>query len=201
VRKLLLIITTGCAMVAFAPATALAKRHDHHRRHHHHARVHHKRFGSDDSSANSAQSAGKIQTFTGGVLTIVLNDGSTVSGRVTLDTEIECAAGDMVGMSHDSSGGSDDNGDQGQAGNPGHGDNQGDNDQGDNDRGDNDQGDNDPGDDDRGDEQAEGQACGPADLMRNAVVQEAELSISRAGAIWSKVELAGQSSSLSGSDS
>ena len=191
-RKLLLIITTGCAMVAFAPATALAKRHDHHHRRHHHARVHHKSFGSDQSSANSAQSAGKIQTFTGGVLTILLNDGSTVSGLVTPGTEIECSAADMIGMSHDSNGGSDDNGDQGQAGNPGHGDDQGDNDQGDNDQGDNDRGDN---------EQAEGQVCGPADLMPNAVVQEAELSVSNAGAVWSKVELAGQSSSLSGADS
>jgi hypothetical protein len=190
VRKLLLIITMSCALVAFAPATALAKRHHHHHRHHH-ARVHHRTFGTDvssptSSSTSSAQSAGTIQTFANGVLTILLSDGSTVSGRVTTDTEIECPAAQMPGMGQGSSGGSDDNDDQSQAGNPGQGDDQGENDQGD---------------DDQGEHQGVGQACSSAALAPPAAVQEAELSISSQGAVWNKIELAGQSSSQSGSAS
>jgi hypothetical protein len=36
------------------------------------------------------EGAGKIASFTEGVLTITLNDGSTVAGKVTSGTEIKC---------------------------------------------------------------------------------------------------------------
>jgi hypothetical protein len=40
--------------------------------------------------AAPAASAGKVLLFTGGVLTITLADGSTVSGKVTEATELQC---------------------------------------------------------------------------------------------------------------
>jgi len=52
-----------------------------------------------------------VVSFTGGVLTIQLNDGSTVSGTVTNDTEIECAASGQSG--EDQSSGTEDQGDSG----------------------------------------------------------------------------------------
>jgi hypothetical protein len=185
-RKLLLLVTASCAVLAFAPATALAHRHHHHRRHH--ARIHHRTFGSDlgtpTTSTASPQSAGKVQTFTNGVLTIALNDGTTVSGKVTPFTEIECQAAQPTGMDRNFG----DSGDQSQSG--------GDQSQGD-DQG---QGDDDQGDDDQGEQQGGSQACMAA-LVQNAPVQEAELSVSSAGAVWRNIDLVTDSSPSSGSDS
>jgi hypothetical protein len=181
-RKLLLTVVASCALFAFAPASALA----HHGRHHHahHARVHHRTFGHDwgqsgstTQSTSSDQNAGTVQSFTNGVLTILLNDGkTTVSGQVTPDTEIECRAPEMSGMqSHDSG---DDNGG---------GDDQGDN---------NDQGD----DQGQGDDENGGQSCDSSNLTPGTVVQEAELNLSSAGAVWKNIDLATTSSSSSSSD-
>ena len=180
-RKLLLSVVASLALVAVAPATALAQRH-HHRSHVRHARIHHKRFGSAPGSATSGmpsagQTAGTVQSFTGGVLTILLSDGkTTVSGRVTPDTAIQCRAPEPTGMK---------NHDRGQTRG---GDDQGDN----NGRGDDDQS--------RGDDEHAGQSCGSSALTAGAVVQEAELNISGGGAVWQKVELV-SASSTSGSSS
>jgi hypothetical protein len=121
-RKLLVTVVASCALVAVMPATALA-----HGRHHrgHHARVHHRTFGHDfnqssstSPTTSSGDTAGTVQSFSGGVLTIALNDGSTVSGTVSDATEIECGAPDTSSswQGHDHSG--DNNGpgddDQGQ---------------------------------------------------------------------------------------
>jgi hypothetical protein len=161
-RKIVLSAVACCALIAIVPATALAHGH-HHKRHH--SRVHHRTFGHDwnqsgssTTSTSSDQNAGTVQSFTGGVLTIALTDGQTVSGAVTNDTEIECQAADMSGSlrSHEHGG---DNG----------------NDQGD------DQG---QGDDDNGNAN-----CSSADLTPGAVVHEAKLRLSGAGATWDKVEL------------
>jgi hypothetical protein len=180
-RKLLLLVTASCAVLAFAPATALAHRHHHHRRHH--ARIHHRRFGSDlgspTTNGTSPQSAGKIQMFANGVLTIALNDGSTVSGKVTPFTEIECQAAQPTGMDQNFG----DSSDQSQSG--------GDQSQGDDDQG---QG------DDQGEQQGGSQACMAA-LVQNALVQEAELNVSSAGAVWRNIDLVTESSPSSGSDS
>jgi hypothetical protein len=182
-RKLLLLVTASCAVLAFAPATALAHRHHHHHRRHH-ARVHHRTFGSDvgspTTSGTSPQSAGKIQMFANGVLTIALNDGSTVSGKVTPFTEIECQAAQPTGMDQNFG----DSGDQSQSG-------------GDQSQGDDDQG---QGDDDQGEQQGGSQACMAA-LVQNALVQEAELNVSSAGAVWRNIDLVTESSPSSGSDS
>jgi hypothetical protein len=178
-RKILLSVVACCALIAFVPASALAHGH-HHKRHHraHHARV--RDFGSTSSSQSSQgtsqnqdQTAGTVQSFSKGVLTIALNDGSMVSGQVTSDTEIECQAADMSSSlrSHDH-GGDNGGGDQGDD----------DNGQGDDDNG---QGDDDNG---QGDDNA-GQACDLSTVPQGTVVQEAELRISSAGAVWKKVDL------------
>ncbi len=158
-RKTLLSVVACCAVIAILPASALAHGH-HHKRHHraHHARV--RDWGSDQGTGqNQAADAGTVQSFTGGVLTIALTNGQTVSGQVTPDTEIKCEAPDTSNgmVSHDR-----------------HGDNNG-NDQGDNNG-------NDQGDDDNA-------MCSSSDLTTGTVVHEAELRLSGAGAVWDRVEL------------
>jgi hypothetical protein len=173
-RRIILSVVACCAVIAIVPASALAHG-GHHKRHH--ARVHHRTFGHDwsqsgstststSTSPSSDQNAGTVTSFTGGVLTITLNNGQMVSGDVTGDTEIECQAADMSSSlrSHDSGG---DNGDQG--------DNNGD-------RGD-DNG------NDQGDDNNENANCSSADLTTGTVVHEASLRLSGAGATWDKVEL------------
>jgi hypothetical protein len=177
-RRILLSVVACCAVIAIVPASALAHR-GHHKRHH--ARVHHRTFGHDWSqssnsgtSTSSDQNAGTVQSFTGGVLTIALNNGQTVSGDVTGDTEIECQAPDMSGMqSHERADGG--------------GDNQGDNDQGDDDQG-------------QGDDNNENANCSSADLTPGTVVHEARLRLSGAGATWDKVELVTASANNNNND-
>jgi hypothetical protein len=185
-RKLLLSVTASCALVAVAPTTALAH-HRGHRRSHHHARVHFKTFGSDSSqpgsttptSTMSGQSAGTIQSFTGGTLTILLANGQTVSGQVTPDTEIECQSSDTSSSWQ----GHDHGGDNNNAGNDDN-----------NDQGDDDQG--------QGDDDNANPACDMSALTPNTVVQEAELKFANGAATWDKLVLASSSSqSSSQSDS
>src|ERR1700755_1080835 len=165
-RKIMLTVVATCA-IAIIPATALAHGHgkrDDNRHHHrgHHAQIHHKQFGHDwgqsgsTSSSNPSfeQNAGTVQSFMNGVLTIALNNGQTVSGQVTGDTEIECRAPETPGFrSHDR----------------GDGDNNGDN-----------SGD-DHGDDNNNDNE-EAQNCDMSALTATAVVHEARLRLSGAGA-------------------
>jgi hypothetical protein len=169
-RKIMLTAVATCAVVALIPATALA--HGHGGRHHH-ARIHHRQFGhawgqaGNTTPAGAAQDAGTVQSFTNGVLTIALANGQTVSGTVTPDTEIECRAPEMSGTS-------------GTTGWRDH--HQGDDDG--------------PGDDDNGDFDNEGaQNCDTSALTAGAVVHEARLSVSGAGANWDKVELVTSSAS------
>jgi hypothetical protein len=175
-KKILLSVVACCALVAFVPASALA--HGHHKRHHrsHHARV--RDFGSTSSSQssqgtsqNQGQTAGTVQSFSNGVLTIALNNGSMVSGTVTGDTEVECQAPETSssGMQSHDHGGDNSGGD-----NSG-GDNGNSNDQGD------DQG--------QGDDNNANQACDLSTVPMGTVVQEAELRISSAGGVWKKVDL------------
>lgn len=188
-RRSSLGIVVGLATVALVPAGAMARSEAvHHHRHkahhvkvHHRARIRHERFGSasSTSSSTSADNAGRIQSFRGGVLTLVLGDGTTVRGKVTDATEIECGqmAVDNFRADHGRSGG-DNSG-------PGGGDNSG---PGNGDRGDDNGDRGDRG--DRGDDNREAN-CMAADLVEGTVVREAELRISSIGAIWDKLELAG----------
>ncbi len=178
-KKILLAIVLGSAMVAAVPALAMART-EHHRGHHgdRHgdARVRHEHFGirHDEASApGTAPDAGTIASFTNGVLTIKLTDGSLVSGHVTSATEIRCAAAEPAEMEHSEHadgdhGGGNDNG------------NRGGNDNGDhNDRGE-------PGDGAQGEHM-----CSTASLAPTASVSDAELTVSGAGAVWNEVDLAG----------
>ena len=116
-RKVFFTALVSAALLAVVPASALARGHSsrsHHRVHHvrsHHVRTHLKRFGSDVPSPgsttgpSSSDTAGTVASFTGGVLTIRLNDGSEIHGLVTDATELECTAG-MTRMIRDDGGGS-----------------------------------------------------------------------------------------------
>ena len=164
---------TGLLFV-FAPAAALAH---HHRTRSHGARSHHlriRRFGdvnSQPTTSSSADNAGTVVSFTGGVLTIQLSDGSAVSGTVTNDTEIECAAsGQSQSSGEDQSSGTEDQGDQSSG-------------SGDQSSG---SGDQSSGTEDQGDS---GSTCSTADLAAGKAVHAAELQISSTGKTWDKVEL------------
>jgi hypothetical protein len=111
-RRSLLTVVGIVALVLAAPSAALA-----HHGHHHHkgkAKAHHAKFRFVHIGANTAstvstpstgagttspttpttppppENAGTVASYTNGVLTLTLNDGSTVSGKVTNDTKIEC---------------------------------------------------------------------------------------------------------------
>lgn len=179
-RRTTISLSAVLMLLAFAPAGALA--HNQHRRHHRHARV--ERFGRDVTgapmSSSSADNAGTVQSFSNGVLTIMLGDGSTVSGAVTDGTEIECMAPEQSQAIHeDGDGGS---GDQSASDDQsGSGDQSGSDDQAEG------QDDNDAA--EQNDENQMENNCSTADLSQGTVVHEAELRISSAGAVWKKLEL------------
>lgn len=197
-RKVLYTLAASALVAALIPATALGS--SHHRRHHarsHHSRTHHgvrhRQFGqsSDPTTPSMADNAGTVASFDGTTLVIKLADQSTVSGTVTGDTEIECQAADMSGTSFNSD---DEASDQsGGSGDQSGGDQSG----GSDDNGDN----NDQGDDNDNDDNDAMQSCGPSSLTTGAIVHEAELSLTGAGAVWNKVELLTSSSSSSTSGS
>jgi hypothetical protein len=176
-------------MAGAVPASVLARHHHH--KGHHHAKPHIRRFGDpgQPTSMSSSDNAGKVESFSNGILTITLNDGSMVKGAVTKDTELECTTTQQSSTTHD-----DGDNDQAEANEPGDNDQAeanepGDNDQGEaNEPGDNDQAEaNEPGDNDQGeDEQNE---CSTSNLTPGAVVHEAVLRIGGSGAVWQQVEL------------
>lgn len=110
-----MLLTTAAIAVATltAPGAALAHDGEHrqgaenhanrghdHARHHRHAHLlafHAQATPGSSSATTPSTSAGDetaatIASFTGGVLTLTLKDGSTVSAKVTEGTEIECPA-------------------------------------------------------------------------------------------------------------
>jgi hypothetical protein len=159
-------LVASVMIAAAVPAVALA--HGRHHRHHHQFRVHHRDFGHVNDMAGDAGTVASFDDATG-KLTIALNDGSTVTGTVTPDTEIECGAANEP--EHDNFFHRNDHG-------GGSGDNSGSGDHGD--RGD--------GGDNRGDDN-DMQNCDTSALTPGATVHEAELRLSGAGAIWDRVEL------------
>ena len=107
------ILTTALAssLLALAlPAAASAHHGRHHHRHHHrhHARTVVFARPSTTAPSNSptqpTEAVATIASFENGVLKIALWDGSTVSGKVTDMTEIECGGG--CSGHHDFGGGS-----------------------------------------------------------------------------------------------
>lgn len=191
-KRTLVTLLMSAAVAIAAPSVALATHHKHHHsRHHHSARTHrgvrHKRFGkSDQGPSSNSQQAGTVTSFANGVLTITLNDGTTVSGAVTDQTELDC----MAPAQNQGDNGGDDNGgamtnsrnDGGGGSSSGSGDDNG--------------GDSGSGDDNGGGDDGN-QMCSTAALTPGTPVAEANLEISSTGASWDKVELITASSSSS----
>lgn len=138
-RRILLTAAGVAALTLTAPGGALAgqRHHHHHKRHSHHARVSFRHLGPVTASTvgpgvapstgstptttapttttpTTEENAGKVASYTGGVLTLTLNDGSTVSGKVTNNTRIECVSTTSTqppaGDQDDEEGPGDDNG-------------------------------------------------------------------------------------------
>ncbi len=202
-KRTILITSTAATFLALAILPAAASAEHHHRHHHRSARVRVLSFGTNNPSAPASDRAGTVTSFTGGVLTIKLTDGSSVVGRVTSATELKCESGsgsttarmaDHGGGegSGDGRGGSSDDQKQGVPGNqPGDdiGEDVNDNEANDvNDNDANDVNDNDAnGVNDAHDEA--GEACEMSSLREGAGVRNAELSVSSAGATFVEVEI------------
>jgi len=213
---MLLTAATSSLLAIAGPGVAVAAHQG--KRHHraHHQRAHHARvivFGAATSSGSGAtgmttpttpattpttpttpgtsgETAGTVTSFTAGVLTITLTDGTPVSGKVTEGTEIQCQAATPAGASGDDQGedesGADDTqspAGQAQARMSSHDGGQG---------GEDGQQSGEDGQQSGEDGQHGGegqQSCTTAALVPGAVVREAELSVSSAGAVWHQVDL------------
>jgi hypothetical protein len=177
-RRISLIAMALAALALAVPGAALAHGRSHHPkkshrvRHSHRVRSHIRHFVAANPTApptttTPSDNAGTVASFTGGVLTLTLNDGSTVSGKVTAATEIECQS--AMTVSGDARRRGADRG-------PG-GDNQGGGDQGD---------DNGGGEDNGG---GNGATCDSAALVSGAVVHGADLKVDSTGATFRKIEI------------
>jgi hypothetical protein len=195
-RRVFFTAVASSALALAVPGVASAqhgkRHHSHgassHKRHHRHAHI--VRFGtlarastpssSASSPATPSSPAGTVASFSGGVLTITLADKSTVRGKVTEQTELECqsAAPTASASSHDGGDDRDRHDSSGPTSSQQAGSQSGDDDQGDDDQG-----------EDQDDDDGAQQSCTTAALVTGAVVQEAELSIGSAGAVWHKIEL------------
>lgn len=181
-------IMTAVATVSLAaPSVALAhhggRHHGHHHHRHHHRHAHVLAFhaqapaGSTTGTSSPAASgaAGTIASFTNGVLTITLADGSTVSGKVDERTLIKCPfstpahAADFGGRGHGDE--DDQNEDDDRFEDNGRHDGPGDC----------------PG---HGESSHDAAAhCSSAALVPGASVREAFLAVSGQGAVWVRVDL------------
>ena len=128
----------------------------------------------------AGERAGTIASFAAGTLTIALNDGSSVSGKVTPATEIECRSAIASAADHGDNEDNDGVGEHGDRSGPGSGDDQPGDGAG------HDEGDHDAGDDDAHDE---AEHCSPTALVPGASVREAMLRVGGAGAFWVELEL------------
>ncbi len=180
----ILTTTVASTLLALAlPAAALAHHHGARHEFAYHARSHHRHhhrtvlFAPASTSTSTtpttpttpeSETAGTVASFEGGVLTITLADGSTVSGKVTEDTWVSCGCPGHDGWNGGGEGwqGGDSN-DQGDDNGPGGFDHHGDDESG-----------------------PSSSSCGISALVPGAKVKEAELNLSGAGAVWEKVILA-----------
>lgn len=179
-RRILLLAAGALALALAVPGAASAHHgRGHHHRHHHHAKAHHARLehfnapaNTDPSNPSAPADAGRVASFANGVLTITLADGSTVSGKVTSDTEINCM-GPNAQASRDGGGDQGDQGDQSQGDQGGSGD----------------QGDDNGSGDDQGDQQSQAPTCDTTSLTAGTPVHEAILKIGSNGAEFKLVLL------------
>jgi hypothetical protein len=177
-RRIMFTILACTALSVAAPAVASA--HDgqgnHHKRHH----VRHEQFVGHRHARDFGNDmvAGTVTSFTNNVLTITLNNGNTVSGLVTDNTEVKCEnpanndpngdndveQGDRI-ADHGPGGGGDNGGDSGNRGD---------------DNG------------NRGDENNNDNMCTIAPGMG---VRDASLRINGGGSFWDEVELVSSTTS------
>lgn len=194
-------LALGAPDGASAAQHASARHHAHHARHRsrHAVQAHVIRFGAAPAAtvpatvpgsppAGAEETVGTVSSFEGGVLTITLHDHSTVSGKVTEGTEIGCRPATPSGGSEDDGAGGGSSSPQQGGGSGGppvasarmsdvrSGSGQGDEGQ---------QGQ----EGDQGGQDGGGSSCTTAALVPGAVVAEAELSLSGAGAVWDHIEL------------
>ncbi len=153
----------------------------HHHRRHHHRHAHTVVFAAGSvrtmpgttapstPSTPSSEPAATIVSFENGVLKLMLADHSTVSGKVTERTEIECRANREDNDANDDQGEGQGNGSQGGPG-PSFS--------------------HDHGDDEHGGEQQQEGTCGVSSLQPGTSVDEADLAVTGAGSFWEKIELA-----------
>jgi hypothetical protein len=189
-KRILLIAVSSSALVLAGPAVASAHHHGkhHHKRHAARARVLDFRASAPATSGSSAtpatpgtESAGTVTSFKEGVLTITLTDGTAVSGKVTEQTEIHCTPATPAA-------GGDDSDDEAGSGEGDHGSStQGQSNEGS--HGDAHAATNGDGEDGQDGPDNGQQACTTAALAPPAMVLEAELSVSSAGAVWDRVDL------------
>ena len=184
-RRILYTILASTALCVAVPAVALA--HDghsghHHKRHHH---FRHEKFVGHrhDRAFGNDMIAGTVTSFANNELTITLNNGNTVSGLVTDNTEVKC---ENPEDNNDNGDNDVEHGDRVADHGPGGGDNGGDN----GDRGD-DNG-------DRGDDNANNNN-NMCTITPGMGVRDAELRVDGAGAVWDEVELVSSTSSSTGS--
>jgi hypothetical protein len=212
-KRIFLTATAASTLALAAPAVASAHHSTrHHGARHASARKHHAitprilTFGAPlptspapapsttppvSSQTTSGVTPVAVASFTNGLLTITLSNGSSVSGMVTEATELKCPAGASGASSgdDDENAGQDEHGgsgpssegrhDEGQSGGDGGGD------------GHDDEGAEDARDGESRDGADTQQGCPAGALASGAAVREAELSVSSAGSVWEKVELAG----------
>ena len=188
-RKLAITSLAGLLALS-APALAQARSHHakHHQRRHRHTHVLFLRpasqslTGTQGAGTQSQEAAGSVTIFEGGMLTVTLNDGTKVTGKVTEQTEIKCEPGAEIAHAADHGG---------EGGEDSHGSFSGNENQGLSDQGDNDQ--NDQGDDDQNDQEEQGERpqCGTSSLVAGALVREAELRVGSSGAVFEEIELVG----------
>jgi hypothetical protein len=161
-RRLIVSATAAFAVVALAPASALAHNHHHAR---HHRRVHHLRLGDvTPAPTTPATAIGTIESNTNGTLVIKLNDGTTLSGAVTADTRVECMS-PAIPMTLPGSSGTDLGSTRSDWFGPSG-----------------------SGDDDNG-QGDDNQECASTGLTPGTSVTGAELRISSVGSVWEKLEL------------
>lgn len=207
-RRLLLTLLGASLLALAVPVAALAQGHAarHHRSRHagshrHHARTRVLSFhaaatpaapaggGQSGSSAPPAgseptapvgEAVGKIASFTGGVLTITLNDGSSVSGKVTEETEIHCVPASVPGGEP---GQGDDAGEHQDAAraSSARADGPGPSSQGEDSGQD--------GEDDGQSGEDDGQSCSTSALHEGTTVVDAELALTATGAVWRHLDL------------
>ena len=191
---------TSLAAVLLLASTGIAQARGHHARHHRrgkHGVAHIERIlppaapafnehasggasssgpGSPGSQAgDSTEAAGTVTSFAHGVLTITLNDGTTVSGQVTEQTEISCEPAEATAHAASEDGGGDqgsgdESGSSREDGNGGSGDQSEQDEQ------------------NEGNESTDSASCGTASLVPGALVREAELQVSSAGSVFLHIE-------------